>query len=62
LAAPGHLPVPRAQTRYGGGDSLTIWRRQGKTSRIKALTMPGFNPSLAQQRMIRERIAKIYFY
>jgi hypothetical protein len=41
LAAPDHLPVPRAQSRYGGGDSLTIWRRQGKTSRIKALTMLG---------------------
>jgi hypothetical protein len=23
---------------YGGGDTLAIWRPQGKTSRIKALT------------------------
>jgi hypothetical protein len=38
LAAPDHDPF-RALARYGGGDSLTIWRWQGKASSIKALTM-----------------------
>src|SRR3979411_2735509 len=33
--------APYAQSRRGGGDTLAIWRWQGKASRIKALTMKG---------------------
>jgi len=28
---------PERRSRRGGGDTLAIWRRQGKASRIKAL-------------------------
>ena len=32
---------PDARRQRGGGDTLALWRWQGKASRIKALTMKG---------------------
>jgi hypothetical protein len=35
------LAAPYARSRRGGGDTLAIWRWQGKAGRNKALTMMG---------------------
>jgi hypothetical protein len=37
--AQGPAAAPGARSPHGGGDTLTIWRWQGKASRIKALTL-----------------------
>jgi hypothetical protein len=41
MGCAGSPLVACAQSLYGGGDTLTIWRWQGKASPAKALTMIG---------------------
>jgi len=45
--AKSETPALRLTPR-GGGDTLAIWRRQGKTGRIKALTLLGGKRAYSQ--------------
>jgi hypothetical protein len=49
--SPRQIPaVPRAPFPRGGGDTLAIWRWQGKAGRIKALMASRGQPDLIRSR------------